>query len=74
MTARAIRAVLFDLGGTLWEYRPGLTIEAVLTSVAPRAIALLPPAQASRLAPEAVAVAVRSCLTTSTTLASVTIF
>lgn len=56
---RAIRAVLFDLGGTLWEYRPGLTIEGVLASAAPGAIALLPPAEQAPLTPMAVAVAVR---------------
>lgn len=55
----AIRAVIFDLGGTLWEYRPGLTVEGVLSTVAPKAIALLPPAQAATVTPEQVAVAVR---------------
>lgn len=55
----ALRAVLFDLGGTLWEWRPGLTVEAMLATVAPAAIRLLPPEQAELLTPEAVAVAVR---------------
>ena len=55
----AIHAVVFDLGGTLWEYRPGLTVEGVLSTVAPKAIALLPAEQAATLVPEQLAVAVR---------------
>lgn len=54
-----IQAVIFDLGGTLWEWRPGLTVEDMLTGVTPNAIALLAPAQAAALAPRAVAVAIR---------------
>jgi putative hydrolase of the HAD superfamily len=59
MATQPVAAVLFDLGGTLWEYRPNLTVEGVLTGVAPQAIALLPPEQAARLEPREVAVAVR---------------
>ena len=55
----AIRAVVFDLGGTLWEYRPGLTVEGVLSTVAPGAIALLAPDQAATVTPMQLAVAVR---------------
>jgi HAD superfamily hydrolase (TIGR01509 family) len=54
-----ILAVIFDLGGTLWEWRPGLTVEDMLTRMAPAALAALPPDQAARLAPRDVAVAVR---------------
>lgn len=43
----ALRAVIFDLGGTLMEWRPGLTIEGVWSRVAPRALALLAPEQAA---------------------------
>jgi HAD superfamily hydrolase (TIGR01662 family) len=42
MAAGTIQAVLFDLGGTLWEHRPGVTIEQILATAAPAAIALLP--------------------------------
>lgn len=54
-----IRAVLFDLGGTLWEWRPGLTVEDMLAGVMPRALALLPADGAARLSPRTVAIAVR---------------
>lgn len=59
MAEPLIRAALFDLGGTLWEYRAGLTVEDVLASVAPKALALLPPEQAAQLTPMDLAVAVR---------------
>jgi putative hydrolase of the HAD superfamily len=52
-------AVLFDLGGTLWEWYPGLTPEGILATVAPRALRLLPEAQAVLLTPESLAEAVR---------------
>ncbi len=54
-----LKAVLFDLGGTLWEWREGLTPERILAKVAPRAIRLLPPDQAATVTPEALGVAVR---------------
>jgi len=54
-----IKAAIFDLGGTLWEYRPNLTIEGVLARVAPKALALLPPEEAEAIAPMDLAVAVR---------------
>ena len=37
----ALRAVIFDLGGTLMEWHEGLTIEGVWEKPAPRALALL---------------------------------
>ena len=55
----ALRAVFFDLGGTLWEWYPGLTPESILTSVAPKAIQLLTPEQAKLVTPESLATAVR---------------
>jgi HAD superfamily hydrolase (TIGR01509 family) len=59
VTADAIRAVLFDLGGTLWELRPGVTIEQILTTAASKAIALLPPLSTLPPSPAEIAVAVR---------------
>ena len=55
----AVRAVIFDLGGTLMEWREGLTIEGVWSRVAPRAIQLLPPAEAAKVTPLALVTAVR---------------
>ena len=54
-----LKAAVFDLGGTLCEWYDGLVPEIMLASVAPAAIALLPPTQAARLSPEAVGRAVR---------------
>jgi putative hydrolase of the HAD superfamily len=54
-----LKAALFDLGGTLWEWHPNLTVEGILGGVAPEAIRLLAPEQATSLSPEAVAAAVR---------------
>ena len=54
-----LRAVLFDLGGTLWEWHPGLTPEGMFTTVAPRAIRLLSAEQAALVTPESLARAVR---------------
>jgi HAD superfamily hydrolase (TIGR01509 family) len=54
-----LKAVIFDLGGTLVEMREGYTAEAVLARAAPAAIRLLPAEQAARLDPAAVGVAVR---------------
>ena len=59
MRMTMIKAAIFDLGGTLWEYRPTLTIEGVLAGVAPQALALLPAEQAAMIAPMDLAVAVR---------------
>ncbi|MDB5077982.1 MAG: family hydrolase [Chloroflexi bacterium] len=54
-----LRAALFDLGGTLWEWYPNLTVEGILAGVTPQAIRLLSPEQAASLSPEEAAVAVR---------------
>jgi len=54
-----VQAVLFDLGGTLWEYRDGVTPESVLARAAPKAIKHLSPAQAAQVSPYALAQAVR---------------
>ncbi|MGH2390535.1 MAG: HAD family hydrolase, partial [Chloroflexota bacterium] len=55
----ALRAVIFDLGGTLMEWHEGLTIEGVWSKAAPKALALLPPAQAAGLTARALVTAVR---------------
>lgn len=54
-----LKAVIFDLGGTLVEAREGFTAEGILARAAPAAIRLLPPEQAARLDPVAVGTAVR---------------
>jgi HAD superfamily hydrolase (TIGR01509 family) len=54
-----LKAVVFDLGGTLCEWYDGLVPEVMLASAAPAAIALLPPAQAAGLTAAAVGRAVR---------------
>jgi putative hydrolase of the HAD superfamily len=54
-----LKAAIFDLGGTLWEWPPELREEDVLARVTPRAIRMLPPEQAATLSPEAVGRAVR---------------
>ncbi len=55
----ALRAVLFDLGGTLWEWYPGLTPEGILATVAPKAVELLTPDQAASVTPERLAAVIR---------------
>jgi len=55
----ALKAAIFDLGGTLWEWPPDLREETVLATVTPRAIAMLPAEQAAGLTAEAVGTAVR---------------
>ncbi|HXT35562.1 MAG TPA: HAD family hydrolase [Chloroflexota bacterium] len=55
----ALRAVIFDLGGTLMEWREGLTIEDVWSRVAPKAIELLSPEQTARVSAPALVAAVR---------------
>jgi putative hydrolase of the HAD superfamily len=55
----SIRALLFDLGGTLWEWRPGLSVEDMLAEMMPLALTLLPSEQAANLSPHAAAHAVR---------------
>jgi HAD superfamily hydrolase (TIGR01509 family) len=54
-----LKAVIFDLGGTLVEMREGFTAEGVLARAAPAAIRLLPAAQAAELDPKAVGAAIR---------------
>lgn len=54
-----LRAVLFDLGGTLWEWYPGLTPEGILATVAPGAMQLLSAEQAALVTPESLAKAIR---------------
>jgi HAD superfamily hydrolase (TIGR01509 family) len=54
-----LKAALFDLGGTLWEWYPHLTPEGIFANVAPSAIRLLRPEQAARVTPETLGVAVR---------------
>jgi len=55
----ALKAALFDLGGTLWEWYPHLAPEEVLATAAPNAIKLLSPDQAKLATPRAVGEAVR---------------
>jgi HAD superfamily hydrolase (TIGR01509 family) len=55
----ALRAVIFDLGGTLMEWHEGLTIEGVWGKAAPAALELLPPEQAAGLTAQALVQAVR---------------
>jgi FMN phosphatase YigB (HAD superfamily) len=54
-----LKAVIFDLGGTLVEMREGFTAEGVLARAAPAAIRLLPAEQAAQLDATSVGVAVR---------------
>jgi putative hydrolase of the HAD superfamily len=55
----ALRAVIFDLGGTLMAWHEGLTIEEVWEKPAPRALALLAPEQAIGVTARAFVTAVR---------------
>jgi HAD superfamily hydrolase (TIGR01509 family) len=55
----AVRAVIFDLGGTLMEWRQGLTIEDVWSRVAPKALQLLSPEQKAKVSARALVAAVR---------------
>jgi HAD superfamily hydrolase (TIGR01549 family) len=54
-----LKAAIFDLGGTIWEWPPELREEEVLARVTPRAIRMLPSEQATGLTAEAVGTAIR---------------
>ncbi len=55
----APQAVLFDLGGTLMEWHPGLVPEQILGTVAPAALRLLPKEKAGLVTAKALATVVR---------------